>query len=97
MAMAKKLPCGSWRMLESGRTGSAGYKRFPAPTKKETALLAAQYVAQEARERKTGMRVGEAIDRYIEIKRSYRRRRFWGISVSAGIAMIRSAVYMSMA
>jgi hypothetical protein len=51
-----------------GEDGKRRYKSFTAPTKKEAELLAAQYVAQEARKQDTGMRVGEAIDRYIEIK-----------------------------
>lgn len=72
MATAKKLPSGSWRARAYAGKDEAGksiYKSFTAPTKKEAELLAAQYVAQEARAQETGMRVGEAIAAYIELKK----------------------------
>ena len=70
MAKAKKLPSGSWRVLQFvglDADGKRQYKSFTAPTKREAEFLAAEYVAKK--KRPSGrMTVGEAIDRYIESK-----------------------------
>ena len=70
MAKAKKLPSGSWRVLQFVGLDAAGkrqYKSFTAPTKREAEFLAAEYVAKKKRPAGR-MTVGEAIDRYIESK-----------------------------
>ena len=70
MAKAKKLPSGSWRVLQFvglDQDGKRQYKSFTAPTKREAEFLAAEYVAKKKRPAGR-MTVGEAIDRYIESK-----------------------------
>ena len=70
MAKAKKLPSGSWRVLQFvglDADGKRQYKSFTAPTKREAEFLAAEFVAKKKRPAGR-MTVGEAIDRYIESK-----------------------------
>lgn len=70
MANAKKLPSGSWRVLQFvgyDDEVKRKYKSFTAPTKREAEFLAAEYVAKKKRPAGR-MTVGEAIDRYIESK-----------------------------
>lgn len=70
MATAKKLPSGSWRVQVYAGKDSEGKiksKSFTAPTKREAEYLALQY-QQERKEPAADMTVGQAIDKYIEIK-----------------------------
>lgn len=66
MAKATKLPSGNWRCLAyiDGKR-----KSFTAPTRKEAEFLAAEYVTHthETKE-KSGLTVGEAINRYIQAR-----------------------------
>lgn len=74
MAKAKKMKSGNWKCFVYSHTdpdGKRHYKSFTAPTKKE-----AQYMASEFAMKKNRMKdsrnwtLGEAIDQYIELKRS---------------------------
>ena len=70
MATAKKLPSGSWRVQVYAGKDSEGKiksKSFTASTKREAEYLALQY-QQERKEPAADMTVGQAIDKYIEIK-----------------------------
>lgn len=73
MATAKKLPSGNWRVrvyVGKDTAGKQQYKSFTAPTKKEAELQATQYIAELDRmSDERNWTLGEAIDRYIEIKR----------------------------
>lgn len=73
MAKAKKLPSGSWNVRvfsHKDAAGKAHYESFTASTRREAEFLAAEFAAD--RKRRTDSRnytLGEAIDKYIEIKR----------------------------
>ena len=70
MATAKRLPSGSYRVrvfVGKDENGKAMYKSFTADTKKEAEFLAAEYNLKR-REKPHDMTVGEAIDKYIELK-----------------------------
>lgn len=72
MARAKKLPSGTWRVLVydgKDNNGKRKYISFTAPTAKEANYLAAEYqLKRKKTEIPENMTVGEAIDRYIELK-----------------------------
>ena len=71
MAKAKQLESGNWRvLLYTGKeNGKRKYKSFTAATKKEAEYLAAEYSVRPDTEKKSGdMTLGEAIDKYIEVK-----------------------------
>lgn len=75
MAKAKKLPSGNWRVrLYVGKdvSGKDVYKSFTAPSKREAEFLAAEYAAQkrQADEASDDMKLSEAYQQYIEIKRN---------------------------
>ena len=75
MAKAKKLPSGKWRTLAFDHTDEIGkrhYKSFTADTKKESEYLAAQYITgrSTASTAYENINVGEAIKKYIEIKKT---------------------------
>lgn len=73
MANAKKTRSGKWRCLVYSHTDPSGkriYESFTASTKKEAEFLAAEFIMN--RERMNDSRkwtLGEAIDKYIELKR----------------------------
>lgn len=87
MPKAKKLPSGSWRCqvyLGKDENGKNIYKSVTADTKKEAEYLAAQMQMEKKRIERAEMTVGDAYDKYIEIKsnvlspntiREYRRTR----------------------
>lgn len=67
MAIAKKLPSGTWRVrLYIGQeNGKSKYKSFTAATKREAERMAATYTAVNTHDELT---FGEASERYIESK-----------------------------
>lgn len=67
MAIAKKLPSGTWRVrLYIGQVdGKSKYKSFTAATKREAERMAATYTAINSHDELT---FGEAAERYIESK-----------------------------
>jgi len=72
MPTAKKLPSGSWRCLAYSHTenGKRRYKSFTASTKKEAEYMAAEFLMDRNRMKDCRRwTLGEAIDKYIEIKR----------------------------
>lgn len=73
MATPKKLPSGSWRCRVFDYTdenGKAHYRSFTAPTKKECTLLAAEFSANKNRKAKGNLTVAEALEQYVEIKKT---------------------------
>lgn len=74
MATAKKLPSGNWRALVYSHTDKdkkRHYESFTAPTKREAEKLAADYVYnKEQSSDQSKITLGEAIDQYIESKKS---------------------------
>lgn len=71
MAKAKKLPSGQWRVLlyvGKDENGKRMYKSFTAATKKLAESEAALYAIGKKKQAEIKMTVGEAIDKYIEIK-----------------------------
>ena len=75
MAKAKKLPSGAWRTLVFSHTETVDgkkikkYESFTAETKKESEFLAAEFsVTRKKKKDPLNITVGEAIDRYIEMK-----------------------------
>lgn len=73
MAIAKKLPSGSWRVqLYVGKdsSGKKQYKSFTASTKKEAEFLAAQYNVSNREKKVCELTFEEAAERYIESKRN---------------------------
>lgn len=73
MAKAKKLPSGNYRVLVYSHTDQDGkkkYESFTATTKKEAEYLAAEFVMDKERLKDCRRwTLGEAIDRYIALKR----------------------------
>lgn len=74
MGKAKKLKSGNWRAqafshfeIVNGEKKSI-IKSFTAPTKAEAEMLAAQFAADKKRYTAGGYTVGEAVDKYIQIK-----------------------------
>jgi len=66
---AKKLPSGNWRARAYyTENGKKICKSFTAETKKEAEYLASMYLVKKKEKAKTGMTLGEAIDKYIESK-----------------------------
>lgn len=74
MARAKKMKSGNFRCLVYSHTDPGGkrrYKSFTAPTKKEAEYMAAEYIMnRDKRKDIVNWTLGEAIDQYIELKRS---------------------------
>ena len=74
MAKAKKTKSGNYRCLVYSHTDPGGkrrYRSFTAPTKKEAEYMAAEYVMNRDKKKDiANWTLGEAIDRYIDIKRS---------------------------
>lgn len=70
MATAKKAPSGQWRVLAyvGKNVTKSGYKSFTAPTKKEAERMAAAFIPPEPERDRLNITVGEAIDRYIDMK-----------------------------
>ena len=70
MATAKKTPSGQWRVLAyvGKNVTKSGYKSFTAPTKKEAERMAAAFIPPEPERDRLNITVGEAIDRYIDMK-----------------------------
>lgn len=79
MAKAKKLPSGQWRALVYSHTeiisieGKENKKRiyesFTADTKKEAEYLSAEFLLNKNRKKRpANMCIGEAVDKYIELK-----------------------------
>lgn len=73
MAKAKKMKSGNWRCLVYSHTdleGKRHYESFTAPTKKEAEYMAAEFVMHKNRMKDSrNWTLGEAIDKYIELKR----------------------------
>lgn len=73
MAKAKKLPSGNYRCRVYSHTdpdGKRHYKSFTAPTRKEAEYMAAEFVMEkEHATDESHWTLGEAIDKYIELKR----------------------------
>lgn len=73
MATPKKLPSGSWRCQVFDYTDENGkkhYRSITAPTKKECALLAAEFSSSKQRISKGNLTVSEALQEYINLKRA---------------------------
>ena len=74
MAKAKKLASGNWRCLVYSHTdpdGKRRYKSFTAASKKEAEYMAAEYILNRDKMKDpVNWTLGEAIDRYIDLKRS---------------------------
>lgn len=71
MAKAIKLKSGNWRCqayVGKDENGKRIIKSFTASTKKEAEYMAADYTVNRKEKAKSGMTVGEAIDKYIEYK-----------------------------
>lgn len=71
MPKAKKLPSGSWRARVYSFTDENGrkhYRSFTAATKTEAEMLASKFANTKTGRKLYDMTVGEAIDRYIEVK-----------------------------
>ena len=72
MAKAKKLPSGNWRVqlyVGKDETGKKIYRSFTASSKREAELAAAEYVLNAPTlSASLEMTLGEAMDKYIEIK-----------------------------
>lgn len=70
MATAKKTPSGKWRVLAyvGKNVTKSGYKSFTADTKKEAERLAASFAPPEPGKEEADITVGQAIDRYIDMK-----------------------------
>ena len=73
MAKAKRLPSGNYRCRVYSHTDSDGkrhYKSFTAPTRKEAEYMAAEFTMEkEHATDESRWTLGEAIDKYIELKR----------------------------
>lgn len=72
MATPKKLPSGSWRCQVFDYTDENGkkhYRSITAPTKKECALLAAEFSSSKQRISKGNLTVAEALEQYVSIKK----------------------------
>lgn len=74
MAKAKKLKSGNWRCLVYSHTdpnGKRKYESFTAVTKKEAEYMASEFIMNRDRAKEpTKWTLGEAIDKYIDLKRS---------------------------
>ena len=74
MAKAKKLKSGNWRCLVYSHTDQNGkrkYESFTAATKKEAEYMASEFIMNRDRAKEpTKWTLGEAIDKYIDLKRS---------------------------
>lgn len=73
MAKAIKLKSGNWRCqayVGKDENGKRIIKSFTAPTKKEAEYMAADYMVNHKEKTANEMTVGEAINKYIEIKSS---------------------------
>lgn len=70
MATAKKTPSGKWRVLAyvGKNVTKSGYKSFTASTKKEAERMAAAFIPPAPGKERLNITVGEAIDRYIEVR-----------------------------
>lgn len=72
MAKAKKLPSGNYRALVYVGKDAAGkrlYESFTDPNKDKVELMASEFrVKRKRKDRPEEMTVGQAIDRYIELK-----------------------------
>lgn len=71
MATAKKLPSGSWRVLQyigKDKNGKRIYESYTAETKREAEYLAALGRTKQQNKEREGMTAGEAIERYIDSK-----------------------------